>query len=165
MPKTISHCKVYSGKHATIFRNPLPIISVFWGCGRLLHALNYTLQWLIVSTVFGTVSSVYNSYAHVRLTLAIEQYETSHAQGCTCICMHIDPPPNVPLIGEWRHYFSTLFCATHVLHTSAGLFDMDRQSSVATNDSIHQVASDSARVSFNFCFDISNALCGKYSIA
>ena len=27
--------------------------------GRLLHALNHTLQWLLVSTVFGTVSSLH----------------------------------------------------------------------------------------------------------
>ena len=34
-------------------------ISGFWGCGRLLHVLNLTLQWLLVSTVFGTVSSLH----------------------------------------------------------------------------------------------------------
>ena len=37
-------------------------ISFFGGCGRLLHALNHTLQWLLVATVFGTVSSYFDFY-------------------------------------------------------------------------------------------------------
>ena len=38
---------------------PPPYIFVFRGCGRLLHALNPTLQCFLVSTVFGTVSSLH----------------------------------------------------------------------------------------------------------
>ena len=34
-------------------------LTFFGGCGRLLHALNHTLQWLLVSTGFGTVSSLH----------------------------------------------------------------------------------------------------------
>ena len=36
-----------------------PYIFVFRGSGRLLHALNHTLQCFLVSTVFGTVSSLH----------------------------------------------------------------------------------------------------------
>ena len=55
VPKTVdtrNHCKVW-------------YILVFWGCGRLLHALNHTLQWLLVSTVFGTVSSLNDYYTRI----------------------------------------------------------------------------------------------------
>ena len=58
VPKTVdtrSHCKVWL-RACNNLPQPPPYISVFWGCGRLLHALNHTLQWLLVSTVFGTVS-------------------------------------------------------------------------------------------------------------
>ena len=61
VPKTVdtrSHCKVWLRACNNLLQPP-PYISVFWGCGRLLHALNHTLQWLLVSTVFGTVSSLY----------------------------------------------------------------------------------------------------------
>ena len=61
VPKTVytrSHCKVWLGACNNLPQPP-PYISVFWGCGRLLHALNHTLQWLLVSTVFGTVSSLH----------------------------------------------------------------------------------------------------------
>ena len=51
-----------------------PYISVFWGCGRLLHALNHTLQWLLVSTVFGTVSSLHLiSFLMIFTLVEIEQ--------------------------------------------------------------------------------------------
>ena len=61
MPKTVdtrSHCKVRL-RACNNLPQPPPYISVFWGCGRLLHALNLTLQWLLVSTVFGMVSSLH----------------------------------------------------------------------------------------------------------
>ena len=61
VPKTVdtrSHCKVWL-RACNNLPQPPPYISVFWGCGRLLHALNHTLQWLLVSTVFGTVSSLH----------------------------------------------------------------------------------------------------------
>ena len=61
VPKTVdtrSHCKVWL-RACNNLPQPPPYILVFWGCGRLLHALNHTLQWLLVSTVFGTVSSLH----------------------------------------------------------------------------------------------------------
>ena len=61
VPKTVdtrSHCKVRL-RACNNLPQPPPYILVFWGCGRLLHALNLTLQWLLVSTVFGTVSSLH----------------------------------------------------------------------------------------------------------
>ena len=64
VPKTVdtrSHCKVWL-RACNNLPQPPPYISVFWGCGRLLHALNHTLQWLIVSTVFGTVSSLHLNF-------------------------------------------------------------------------------------------------------
>ena len=56
-----SHCKVWLRACSNLLQPP-PYISVFWGCGRLLHALNHTLQWLLVSTVFGMVSSIFNDF-------------------------------------------------------------------------------------------------------
>ena len=38
---------------------PIPKILVFEGCGRLLHALTPPRRCLLVSTVFGTVSSLH----------------------------------------------------------------------------------------------------------
>ena len=64
MPKTVdtrSHCKVWL-RACNNLPQPPPYISFFWGCGRLLHALNHTLQWLLVSTVFGTVSSLHLNF-------------------------------------------------------------------------------------------------------
>ena len=64
VPKTVdtrSHCKVWL-RACNNLPQPPPYISVFWGCGRLLHALNHTLQWLLVSTVFGTVSSLHLNF-------------------------------------------------------------------------------------------------------
>ena len=61
VPKTVdtrSHCKV-GLRACNNLPQPPPYILAFWGCGRLLHALNPTLQWLLVSTVFGTVSSLH----------------------------------------------------------------------------------------------------------
>ena len=61
VPKTVdtrSHCKVWL-RACNNLPQPPPYISFLGGCGRLLHALNHTLQWLLVSTVFGTVSSLH----------------------------------------------------------------------------------------------------------
>ena len=61
VPKTVhtrSHCKVWL-RACNNLPQPPPYILVFWGCGRLLHALNHTLQWLLVCTEFGTVSSLH----------------------------------------------------------------------------------------------------------
>ena len=63
VPKTVDtrrHCKVWLTACNNLPQPP-PYISVFGSCGRLLHALNHTLQCLLVSTVFGTVSSLYTS--------------------------------------------------------------------------------------------------------
>ena len=61
VPKTVDtrkHCKV--GLRACNNNpQPPPYIFVFRGCGRLLHALNPTLQCFLVSTVFGTVSPLH----------------------------------------------------------------------------------------------------------
>ena len=59
VPKTVDtrkHCKVGLRACNNLPQPPLYIF-VFRGCGRLLHALNPTLQCFLVSTVFGTVSS------------------------------------------------------------------------------------------------------------
>ena len=61
VPKTVgtrSHCKVWL-RACNNLPQPPPYILVFGGCGRLLHALNHTLQWLLVPTVFGTASSLH----------------------------------------------------------------------------------------------------------
>ena len=61
MPKTGDtrrHCEV----ELTVCNNPPqppPYISFFGGCRRLLHTVNSTLQCLLVSPVFGMVSSLY----------------------------------------------------------------------------------------------------------
>ena len=52
---TRRHCKV----ELTIFHNPPPYVSFLGGCGRLLHTVNSTSQYLLVSPVFGTVSSLH----------------------------------------------------------------------------------------------------------
>ena len=52
---TRRHCEV----ELTVFRNPPPYISFFGGCGRLLHTVHSTSQCLLVSPVFGTVSSLH----------------------------------------------------------------------------------------------------------
>ena len=57
---TIRHHKV-GWRACNNFLRPHPYILVFWGCGRLLHALNPTLQGLLVSTVLGTVSSLHST--------------------------------------------------------------------------------------------------------
>ena len=62
VPKTVdtrSHCKVWLRACNNLPQPPPYISSFFGGCGRLLHALNHTLQWLLASTVFGTVSSLH----------------------------------------------------------------------------------------------------------
>ena len=84
MPKTVDtrrHCKVWLRAC-----NNLPLPLVYWGCGRLLHALNHTLQCLLVSTVFGTVSSlhlisflmiftlVYNYASHTRTYISTASF-------------------------------------------------------------------------------------------
>ena len=78
VPKTVdtrSHCKVRL-RACNNLPQPPPYISVFWGCGRLLHALNLTLQWLLVSTVFGTVSSLHLISFLMIFTLVIIRDET-----------------------------------------------------------------------------------------
>ena len=61
VPKTVDtrkHCKV-GLRACNNLPQPPPYIFVFRGCGRLLRALNPTLQCFLVSTVFGTVSSLH----------------------------------------------------------------------------------------------------------
>ena len=75
VPKTVgtrSHCKVWL-RACNNLPQPPPYILVFWGCGRLLHALNHTLQWLLVPTVFGTVSSLHLISFLMIFTLVILQ--------------------------------------------------------------------------------------------
>ena len=61
VPKTRSHCKVYMVESMQPpLPQPAPYISFFWvaeDCCML--STIYTLQWLLVSTVFGTVSSLH----------------------------------------------------------------------------------------------------------
>ena len=82
VPKSVdtrSHCKVWL-RACNNLPQPPPYISVFWGCGRLLHALNHTLQWLLVSTVFGTVVSLHDFY-----TCKIYKYwKEIPCYTCTC---------------------------------------------------------------------------------
>ena len=61
VPKTVDTRKYYKvGLRAcNNLPQPPPYICVFRGCGRLLHALNPTLQCFLVSTVFGMVSSLH----------------------------------------------------------------------------------------------------------
>ena len=62
VPKTVDtrkHCKVGLRACNNLPRPP-PYIFIFQGCRRLLHALNPTLQCFLVSTVFGTVSSLHH---------------------------------------------------------------------------------------------------------
>ena len=61
VPKTVDtrkHCKVGLRACNNLLQPP-PYIFVFRGCGRLLHALNPTLQCFLVSTAFGMVSSLH----------------------------------------------------------------------------------------------------------
>ena len=87
MPKTVdtrSHCKVRL-RACNNLPQPPPYISVFWGCGRLLHALNLTLQWLLVSTVFGMVSSLHLiSFLMIFTLVAIYSIYT-----CTFVAEHV----------------------------------------------------------------------------
>ena len=73
MPKTVDtrkHCKV-GLRACNNLPQPPPYIFVFRGCGRLLHALNPTLQCFLVSTVFGTVSSLHLTSFLMIFTLVI----------------------------------------------------------------------------------------------
>ena len=88
MPKTVdtrSHCKVRL-RACNNLPQPPPYISVFWGCGRLLHALNLTLQWLLVSTVFGMVSSLHLISFLMIFTLVYKAPSLSYAHARTCTC-------------------------------------------------------------------------------
>ena len=56
MPKAIDarrHCEVELRPYNNLPQPP-PYISVFGGCGRLLHGLNSTSQCLLVPIAFGT---------------------------------------------------------------------------------------------------------------
>ena len=71
VPKTVDtrkHCKV-GLRACNNLPQPSPYIFVFRGCGRLLHALNPTLQCFLVSTVFGTVSSLHLTSFFMIFTL------------------------------------------------------------------------------------------------
>ena len=73
MPKTVDtrkHCKV-GLRACNNLPQPPPYIFVFRGCGRLLHALNPTLQCFLVSTVFGMVSSLHLTSFLMIFTLVI----------------------------------------------------------------------------------------------
>ena len=73
VPKTVDtrkHCKV-GLRACNNLPQPPPYIFVFRGCGRLLHALNPTLQCFLVSTVFGTVSSLHLTSFLMIFTLVL----------------------------------------------------------------------------------------------
>ena len=74
VPKTLDtrkHCKVGLRACNNLLRPP-PYIFVFRDCGRLLHALNPTLQCFLVSTVFGTVSSLHlTSFLHLYVDTVV----------------------------------------------------------------------------------------------
>ena len=77
MPKTVDtrkHCKV-GLRACDNLPHPPPYIFVFRGCGILLHALNPTLQCFLVSTVFGTVSSLHlTSFLHLYILGLLRVY-------------------------------------------------------------------------------------------
>ena len=59
VPKTVEtrrHCEE-DLEHATIFRNPLP--TGLWGLWKIVACSQSSSQCLLVSTVFGTVSSLH----------------------------------------------------------------------------------------------------------
>ena len=73
MPKTVDtrkHCKV-GLRACNNLPQPPHYIFVFGGCGRLLHALNPTLQCFLVSTVLGTVSSLHLTSFLMIFTLVL----------------------------------------------------------------------------------------------
>ena len=80
VPKTVDtrkHCKVGLRACNNLPQPPLYIF-VFRGCGRLLHALNPTLQCFLVSTVFGTVSSLHlTSFLMIFTLVYVQSYRPS----------------------------------------------------------------------------------------
>ena len=94
VPKTVgtrSHCKVWL-RACNNLPQPPPYILVFWGCGRLLHALNHTLQWLLVPTVFGTVPSLHLISFLMIFTLV---YIRVYSMACMFCALHISPAKSV----------------------------------------------------------------------
>ena len=60
MPKTVDtrrHCERSESIDATIFCNPIP--TCFWGLRKIVACSHSSSQCLLVSTVFGTVSSLH----------------------------------------------------------------------------------------------------------
>ena len=79
VPKTIENKKALRGglRACNNLPQPPPYIMVFGGCGKLLHALNPS-QCLLVSIVFGTVSSLHpisflHLYIYVCAALPVSQ--------------------------------------------------------------------------------------------
>ena len=84
VPKTIDTRRHCGGLRAcNNLPQPSPYILVFGGCGRLLHALNPPLC-LLVSTVFGTVSSLHPTSFIMIFTLVylIFKPETEIRKSC-----------------------------------------------------------------------------------
>ena len=85
VPKTVDtrkHCKV-GLRACNNLPQPPPYIFVFRGCGRLLHALNPTLQCFLVSTVFGTVSSLHlTSFLHLFHSFFPNREHHHNIDGC-----------------------------------------------------------------------------------
>ena len=67
VPKTVE-----TREHATIFRNPL--LFGFWGLRNIVACSQSSLQCLLVSTVFGTVSSLHPTSFLMIFTLLSTQY-------------------------------------------------------------------------------------------
>ena len=76
----------------------------FLGCGRLLHALNHTLQWLLVSTVFGTVSSLHLNF------IFNDFYTCNIRESVDSLCRDGADMPMTPYIGK---ACTRPFCTSH----------------------------------------------------
>ena len=83
---TRRHCEV----ELTVCNNlPQPpslvYISFFGGCGRLLHTVNSTSQCLLVSPVFGTVSSLHPTSLLVRSSANLPARVKCNARARLCV--------------------------------------------------------------------------------
>ena len=110
VPKTVdtrSHCKVWL-RACNNLPQPPPYISVFWGCGRFLHALNHTLQWLLVSTVFGTVSSLHlNFIFNDFYTCLYKKLSPCQLSGQESRVSWVRIPPEAAI---WKRFPQALIC-------------------------------------------------------
>ena len=101
VPKSVGirkHCKV-GLRACNNLPQPPPYIFVFRGCGRLLHALNPTLQYFLVSTVFGTVSSLHlTSFLMIFYTCSYVQIRALYLTYTSCSVFHTYAPRCRPCV-------------------------------------------------------------------